>query len=307
MTESYGTVEAAVAALRNGRLIGMPTETVYGLGADARNAAAVERIFSVKGRPANHPLIVHIASADQLDSWAGNISDDARTLAHSLWPGPLTLILERHADVPAAVSGGRPTIGIRIPNHFFALEILTQFGGGVAAPSANRFGKVSPTTAQHVAHEFSIPEEVAVLVDGGPCQIGVESTIVDASTPTISILRHGNISGHTISQLIGRDVVDGTHGEARASGMLAAHYQPDAVVHLAFTFDERDQIVDALHPASVYVIPAFETVEQYARGLYHHLRQGDALGVAHIVAVSPPPADGLANAIRDRLRKAAHR
>ena len=307
MTVPPGQIGDAVAALRRGELIGLPTETVYGLGADARNTAAIDRIFTVKGRPANHPLIVHIESAADLDDWAINVSDTARVLAEALWPGPLTLILDRHHDVPSSVSGGRSTIGMRVPNHPMALELLCNFAGGIAAPSANRFGKVSPTTAPHVANEFSIPNEIAVLLDGGPCLIGVESTIVDVTTTPPSILRHGHVSANEISLLIGGGVVDGTGTESRASGMLEAHYQPRAVVHLAVTGDQRDEIIAQLGGTEVYSMPSFATIELFAQELYRQLRHADDLGMAHVVAVLPPPADGLANAIRDRLRKAAHR
>jgi L-threonylcarbamoyladenylate synthase len=177
---SAGEIERAVAALRSGGLIALPTETVYGLGADASNDDAVRRVFEVKGRPSDHPLIIHLADAAQLEQWAASVSPTAQLLADAFWPGPLTLLVERSSSVSPVVTGGRPTVGIRVPDHPVALELLRTFGGGVAAPSANRFGRVSPTTAAHVIADLG--DDVDVVLDGGPCRVGVESTIVDLTT-----------------------------------------------------------------------------------------------------------------------------
>ncbi len=305
------SISEAASALVGGRLIGLPTETVYGLGSDAANVSAIKRIFALKNRPADHPLIVHIQSADHLDNWATDITEMARELASYFWPGPLTLILQRHSLVPAEVSGGRSTIGLRAPAHPVAQLILAEFGGGIAAPSANRFGRVSPTTAQHVLDEFGNAPDLALIVDGGPCTIGVESTIVDVTTSQPKILRHGKISAEDISLRLGVDIENDVGGESRASGMLAAHYQPTARVVLAGDPEQANQLVaslSAINPsAPIYRLPLYDSVESFACDLYNQLRTADAVGASTIVVVMPPSSPGLANAIRDRLSKAAHR
>ncbi|MBP6626671.1 MAG: threonylcarbamoyl-AMP synthase, partial [Arenimonas sp.] len=193
-------LDEALAALRRGEAIGLPTETVYGLAADASRPDAVRRIFALKGRPADHPLIVHIAGADQIERWARDVPEAARTLAAAFWPGPLTLILRKRDDVPEEVTGGQDTVGLRCPAHPLALALLQAFGGGLAAPSANRFGHVSPTTAAHVREEFGA--EVPVVLDGGDCVVGIESTIVDLSGGTPRILRPGRITHAQIHALL---------------------------------------------------------------------------------------------------------
>ena len=198
-------IDQAVAILRAGGLVAFPTETVYGLGADASNDAAVGRVFSVKGRPTDHPLIVHLADAEQLDGWAAIVTPTARLLADAFWPGPLTILVERSASVSLAVTGGRSTVGLRVPDHPVARELLRAFGGGIAAPSANRFGRVSPTTAAHVAADLG--EDVDVVLDGGPCRVGVESTIVDLTGEVPVVLRSGGISIDRLEELLGH-VVD---------------------------------------------------------------------------------------------------
>ncbi len=248
-----GAIESAVALLRRGELVAFPTETVYGLGADAANAAAVAKIFAAKGRPADHPLIVHLPDAGHLRHWARDIPDAAWALAQAFWPGPLTLILKRQPTVLSAVTGGQDTVGLRVPNHSLALELLRQFNGGIAAPSANRFGHVSPTTAQHVRDDLG--PRVAAVLDGGPCDVGIESTIVDLTSAQLRILRPGAIGPAQLAGALGQNsqlegvtgVVKGGananldnqssstgSGNAsaaspevpRVSGSLAAHYAP---------------------------------------------------------------------------------
>jgi L-threonylcarbamoyladenylate synthase len=232
-------IARAAALLRAGELVAFPTETVYGLGADARNPEAVAKVFAAKGRPADHPLIVHLASADALDAWATDIPAYARKLARSLWPGPLTLILKKQRRVPDAVTGGQDTVGLRVPAHPLALQLLQAFAGadngGIAAPSANRFGRISPTTAQHVRDEFQLAlgDRVVMVLDGGPCDVGIESTIVDCSRGGPVLLRPGAISAGRIAAVCGRFPVSAGQPSApneapvpRASGTLAAHYAP---------------------------------------------------------------------------------
>lgn len=304
-----------VAALRRGEAIGLPTETVYGLAADASSAEAVRRIFSLKGRPADHPLIVHIADARQLDAWAIDIPPAARTLASAFWPGPLTLILRKRPGVPDEVTGGQPTVGLRCPAHPMALDVLRAFGGGLAAPSANRFGRISPTTAAHVREEFG--DAVPIVLNGGECRIGIESTILDLSSGTPRILRPGMISRERIESVIG-PVADGVAGDSpRASGTLEAHYAPrtpllllprDALADEArqqTTFGKRVAVLalDTL-PAGLDGITLPATAEAYAHGLYAALRLLDARGV-NLLLAERPPEDGDWLAVHDRLRRSA--
>ncbi|MBI1844800.1 MAG: threonylcarbamoyl-AMP synthase, partial [Actinobacteria bacterium] len=241
-TESSASsaIAGAVGVLRAGGLVAFPTETVYGLGADASNDEAVRRIFAVKGRPTDHPLIVHLGDADQLDAWAREIPSDARLLAAACWPGPLTLVLWRSSAVSDVVTGGRDSVGLRVPSHPVALELLRAFGGGVAAPSANRFGRVSPTTAAHVVADLG--DDVDLVLDGGPCAVGVESTIVDLTGEAPMLLRQGGVSIETIEGVIGRAVIATAEGPARAPGMLAAHYAPTARVELVEAHRLQDRL-----------------------------------------------------------------
>ncbi len=217
-------LERAVRILRDGGLVAFPTETVYGLGADAENRDALRRLYAVKRRPAEHPVIVHLARAEQLDDWAVEISPDARTLAAACWPGPLTLVVRRAVRVPDEVTGGLDTVGIRVPGHPLALELLSAFGGGLAAPSANRFGRVSPTTAAAVRDELG--DDVSLVLDGGASRVGVESTIVDCSAGPPRVLRVGGVTGGVLRSLLGVEVPIG--GATRAPGTLASHYAPRA-------------------------------------------------------------------------------
>lgn len=298
MTEVTDRVERALEVLRAGGLVAIPTETVYGLAADASNEAAVRRIFAAKGRPADHPLIVHVASADELGDWASEVSPTARLLADTCWPGPLTLLVPRAAHVLDVVTGGRSTVGVRVPAHPLALELLRRFGGGIAAPSANRFGKVSPTSAGHVVDDLG--DAVDLVLDGGPCPIGVESTIVDCTVEPPQVLRPGGIPTEQIAELLGG--VAGASGPSRASGMLESHYAPEARVLLVDTAEAARELA-AAHPGAM-VIDHTDDLAAYARGLYAELRAADRSGAVVVVAVLPP-AEGLGHAIRDRLHKAA--
>jgi len=294
------SVDHALQVLRSGGLVAIPTETVYGLAADAMNEQAVRRIFAVKGRPANHPLIVHVASTEQLVDWSREVSPAAALLAETCWPGPLTLLVPKAERVLSVVTGGRDTVGVRVPAHALTTELLTRFGGGLAAPSANRFGKISPTTAAHVRADLG--DLVDYVLDGGPCPVGVESTIVDCTVEPPQILRPGGISAEDISRVLGADVA-ASDGESRAPGMLAAHYAPRATLLLADTRAEANELAGR-HSGS-WVLDHSDDLVTYARSLYSELRAADDRGVPVVVAVLPA-ATGLGHAIRDRLLKAAH-
>lgn len=309
------TVDDALAALRRGEAVGLPTETVYGLAADAHDPDAIRRIYALKGRPSDHPLIVHVADAVTASRWAGAWPAAAEALADAFWPGPLTLILPRAANVPDEVTGGQDTVGLRVPSHPMALALLRAFEGGVAAPSANRFGHLSPTTAQHVIDEFG--DAVPVVLDGGECEVGLESTIVDLSGDTPRILRPGKISRPEIEEVIG-PVAEGRDGDSpRASGTLASHYAPKASVEvlarapLVARFHEltkRGTKVAALLRGQPFkgidgeVLPSELT--GYAHGLYAALRRLDARGFDTLLAELPPHTAAWA-AVNDRLKRAA--
>lgn len=320
-------IAAAVAVLRRGGLVGMPTETVYGLAADAANPAAVAQIFAAKGRPSSHPLIVHIGDASLLAQWASHVSPQAQRLADAFWPGPLTLIVARHVAVSPTVTGGAATVGVRVPDHPMALALLREFGGGIAAPSANRFGSVSPTTAAHVARELG--DRVDYILDGGPCTVGVESTIVDVSQPDqpATLLRPGGVPRAAIEAIIGPLAAPSAISPV-VSGSLASHYAPRATVVVAAQHDVPAVVHGALlgHPHARIGIMAPETwLAQWqdaqlgtavvrcslpddnagiARALYAALRDLDDTGVELIVAALPP-AIGLGEAVIDRLQRAA--
>lgn len=317
-------VAYAVAQLRAGALVAFPTETVYGLGADAQNEAAVARIFAAKGRPADHPLIVHLPDADQLTTWARDIPREAIALARAFWPGPLTLILKREDMVPDAVTGGQDTVGLRVPGHPLALQLLRTFGGGVAAPSANRFGRISPTTARHVEEELGAnpPELLPFILDGGPCQVGIESTILDLSGSTPVILRPGAISSDAIAAVIGRrpTLREAHTGDApRASGTLAAHYAPRTPLRLVAGAQLRDLINAYRHSGRRCAViahsqPRFADTPHpwrmlpadpagYAHELYAALREADAMGADLIALEAPPPGEAW-RAVHDRLNRA---
>lgn len=296
-------VDRAVDAIRSGGLVAMPTETVYGLAADATNPVAVTRIFELKRRPADHPLIVHLASIDQLDAWASETPASARLLAEAAWPGPLTVIVPRAAGVLDAVTGGLDTVGLRVPAHPVALELLSRSGVGLAAPSANRFGGVSPTTAQHVLDDLGefLDPRLDVILDGGSCPIGVESTIVDCAVSPPQILRAGGIAIEDVRRLLSGLVGD-AEGPSRASGMLASHYAPRCAVRLVDSLDEAVELRSGTVGAEIMDLT--DDLVVYARELYARLRDADDRHVRTLIAVLPP-AEGLGHAIRDRLTKAA--
>lgn len=293
------SVERALDVLAGGGLVGLPTETVYGLAADASNGDAVRRVFRAKGRPADHPLIVHVAHAEQLSDWASSVPPAAAVLADTCWPGPLTLLVPRATHVLDVVTGGRSTVGVRVPAHPLATELLHRFGGGLAAPSANQFGKVSPTTAQHVLDDLG--NLVDYVLDGGACPVGVESTIVDCTVQPAQILRPGAIAAEQIDLLLRGDVAAAS-GPSRAAGMMASHYAPSARVVLVDSAATAERVA-ASTPGS-WVLDRTDDLVSYARTLYADLRDADARGVAVVVAVMPPAA-GIGHAIRDRLTKAA--
>jgi Sua5/YciO/YrdC/YwlC family protein len=311
-------VERAVAALRAGELVGFPTETVYGLGADATNGDALHRLYAAKGRPLDHPVIVHLGSTAGLDDWGIAVSPAARALAAEWWPGPLTLIVAASARVSRVATGGLDTVGLRVPAHPVALRLLEEFGGGIAAPSANRFGRVSPTTAEAVRAAFG--SEVAMVLDGGPCAVGVESTIVDCTLASPRVLRHGAVTIEMLSELLG--AVPAVGGTTRAPGTLASHYAPDARVEVVDTraLEARIRVLaDAgvtcgviemragappERPEAVVTLATVASVAEYARVLYWALRKADDLGVDVVLAVSPP-LDGIGAAVADRLQRAA--
>jgi L-threonylcarbamoyladenylate synthase len=324
-------IETAAQCLKAGGLVAFPTETVYGLGADAENPQALAKLYAVKGRPTHHPVIVHLASVAQLPQWAVDIPEAAWVLAKAFWPGPLTLILKRSRRVPDAVTGGQDTVGIRVPDHPVALALLSAFGGGVAAPSANRFGRLSPTTAQHVLADLG--GDVEAILDGGPCQVGVESTIVAFREGQPIILRPGIITENQIQQALQGGAVASSaplpsqaSTVSRAPGTLASHYAPRTPLRLFSGQELQQQFADvqakpcgggerigvmALRKASAS--PAFfcetwiempDTPEEYARLLYATLRDLDALGLSSIW-VERVPADTPWAAVADRLARAA--
>lgn len=312
---SHCTADAlgsAARAMKDGALIAFPTETVYGLGADATNPDAVARIYKVKGRPQNHPLIVHVGSMEKIEPWVRDIPDYAISLARTFWPGPLTLILKRSELAKDFITGGQDTVGIRVPDHTIALALLDAADKngipGIAAPSANRFGQVSPTTSEAVREEIgNYLESRDLILDGGPSTVGVESTIVDCTAEAPRILRPGAITREMVEDATGIIVTD--QGLAiRVSGSLEQHYSPKAKVLL----NETPQVGDGFiamntfpTPDGVIRLAQPHSVEEFARTLYSALRDGDNKGLSKI-SVFSPEGDGLAVAIRDRLARAAH-
>ena len=308
----------AVELLRAGELVAFPTETVYGLGADASNPDAVKKIYAAKGRPRNHPLIVHIAEISQVSEWAATMTPEATRLAERYWPGPLTLILPRAARVDALVTGGQSTIALRVPSHPVAHALLSQFGGGVAAPSANRHGRVSATTAEHVRSEFG--DTVRCVLDGGASDVGIESTIVDVSGAAPVLVRPGAISAQQLERTLGRTLAPATADTPRAPGTLTKHYAPqtpvmvmeaDLLLELAGSMTRQGQKVAVLarsapQPllAGLTWVAAPADARGYAHDLYASLRALDRLGCAAIL-VEALPLDSEWAAIHDRLMRAA--
>ena len=311
-------VVRAAAILRAGGLVAFPTETVYGLGADAENVAAVRRIFQVKGRPEGHPLIVHIGDPGWLGNWVSEVPPAACKLVKAFWPGPLTLILRRGPRIPLVVTGGLETVGVRVPNHSLALAMLRAFGGAVAAPSANQYGKVSPTRAEHVRED--LVGRVEFILDGGPCEVGVESTIVDLSSGEPAILRPGGVTQERLEAVLGQTVPLRHGGSVRSPGQHAVHYAPraeivvvgaDEIPHRAADLIAAGRRVVVLGdpasrnlPSRLEIMPLPDSLAEIARSLYETLREVDRRGF-DVALVTLPPDDGLGLAIADRLRRAA--
>lgn len=311
-------VGRAVEVLRRGGLVAFPTETVYGLGADASNPEAVGKVYAVKGRPRDHPLIVHIADFAAAGSWASEIPEAARKLAQRFWPGPLTLVLKRASTVNDVVTGGQHTIALRVPSHPVAQALLAAFGGGIAAPSANRYGRISATTAEHVRNELG--DAVDDVLDGGPCEVGIESTIVDVSGARPALLRPGNIMAEALEQVLGGPLGFAGPASPRAPGTLAKHYAPqtplmlmekDLLVELATSMTRQGDMVAVLaHSAMQPLIPRLVWISaptdarSFAHDLYANLRSLDARGCSAILVEAPPLEPAWA-AVNDRLGRAA--
>lgn len=311
----------AAERLRTGQLVAFPTETVYGLGADALNEGAVRQIFAAKGRPADHPLIVHLAQAQQIDTWAMEIPLAAWQLAEAFWPGPLTLILRRSSQVPDVVTGGQNTVGLRVPSHPVAHELLKQFGGGIAAPSANRFGRISPTLAAHVRQELG--DQVSCILDGGASQVGLESTIVDLTGARPVILRPGGITAEQIAGVLNQPLGEPAENATRASGRLQSHYAPQAELVIvepyqlpatvreiqasgrrcAVLCDERYVRPANLNRSHWFKLP--DDLATRAQRLYIALRAADDAGYQTLIVAHERDPAGQDAAIWDRLQKAA--
>lgn len=299
-------VDGAVDRLRRGGVVAIPTETVYGLAASALDPAAVAKVFAIKGRPTHHPLIVHLAAASQLVGW-GVVDRRAESLARAFWPGPLTLIVPRGPLALDAVTGGLETVGVRVPAHPVALALLERFGGGLAAPSANRFGFVSPTTADHVAQDLA-GEDIGLL-DGGPCEVGIESTIVDVSGERPAILRLGKITKDEVEAVLGEPVEVALHAErAKAPGQLASHYAPRARLEVvpAERFEaRRRELVGGEGAERVATLTALgASPAEWAKNLYAALREADALNPA-VILIATPPEGPMREAVVDRLARAS--
>jgi L-threonylcarbamoyladenylate synthase len=311
-------IERAAARLRAGGLVVFPTETVYGLGADAENADAVRAMFAAKGRPADHPVIVHLAEARQIDEFAADAPTAAKKLAAAFWPGPMTLVLRRSGRVSDLVTGGLPTVGLRVPSHPVAQKLLQAFSGPIAAPSANRFGRVSATRAEHVIEELA--GRVDLVLDGGPCQVGLESTIIDVSGPSPAILRPGAVTAEQVAAVLKSDVTSPAANAPRVSGSLPSHYAPRARVEIV----AADQVLqraeelaaqgekvavlsanirEAAH-ANIVALEIPPDPVRFGRALYTLLRQVDERGCT-VAVTSLPTEQGLGAAIADRLKRAA--
>jgi L-threonylcarbamoyladenylate synthase len=310
-------LQRAVEILRHGGLVGLPTETVYGLAADAENELAVRRIFAVKGRPSTHPLIVHLGEAEAVKQWVSRLPPAAEALAGAFWPGPLTLVLPRSTRASDAVTGGQGTVAVRVPAHPVALAVLRQFGGGLAAPSANRFGRVSPTRAAHVVADLGT--DVDLVLDGGQCDVGIESTIVDLSGSEATLLRPGGVPREAVEAVLGHSLSSRAGSEVRVPGMLPSHYAPRAGVVLA-TRRQAQRVAAKLAssgrhvalagpmnlkaPPGVQHLVAPEDATPLARALYELFRAADAARVDVVVVVVPSDR-GLGLAVLDRLQRAA--
>ncbi len=308
----------AVEVLRSGGLVAFPTETVYGLGADAGNLDAVGRIYAAKGRPRAHPLIVHLADVASIAAWASEIPEAALRLGRAFWPGPLTLVFKRAPAVNDVVTGGQDTIALRVPSHPVAQALLAAFGGGVAAPSANRYGRISATTAEHVRSELGAV--VDYVLDGGPCEVGIESTIVDVSGARPALLRPGSITAAAIEHVIGTPLAAAGPSSPRAPGTFAKHYAPqtplmlmeaDLLVELATSMIRQGDTVGVLARSAMQpVIPGLVWIgaptdaSAYAHDLYASLRALDT-PACNAILVEAPPVEPAWAAVRDRLDRAA--
>jgi L-threonylcarbamoyladenylate synthase len=314
-------ISRAVGVLWKGGLVAVPTETVYGLAADAENEAAVRSLFAAKGRPADHPVIVHVANARAIDDWARDVPPAARALASSFWPGPLTLVLKRGPRALDVVTGGQDTVGLRCPAHPWAHALLQAFGGALAAPSANSFGRISPTTAAHVRADLGEKPagRVDLILDGGPCPVGIESTIVDLSGPVPTLLRPGSITREAIEQVLGTSLAEAGLDAPRASGRLEKHYAPrtrlelvpvdrlgsrlSALFHLRVAVLAPQHVLSALKARPALELVAPDDAESYGRELYGALHRLDAAG-ADLIVIAAPPAGPEWTAVNDRLRRA---
>jgi L-threonylcarbamoyladenylate synthase len=314
-------IARAVDVLKAGGLVALPTETVYGLAADAESDAAVRAIFDAKGRPADHPVIVHVYDASAIGHWARDVPEAARALASAVWPGPLTLVLKRSARASDAVTGGQDSVGLRCPAHPWARAVLKAFGGALAAPSANSFGRISPTTADHVRSDLGEKPggRVDLILDGGPCPVGIESTIVDLSGPSPTLLRPGSITREAIEEVLGVSVPDAGHGAPRAAGRLQKHYAPRtplevvSAARLAARLAELEgkriallapeHLLTRLEPRPFMTLAVPETAESYGSELYASLHRLDAAAADTILVIEPPQGSEW-SAIRDRLRRA---
>ena len=314
-------IQRAVDVLRGGGIVALPTETVYGLAADADNEDAVRKLFAAKGRPADHPVIVHVSGADAFDNWALEVPEAARVLASRFWPGPLTLVFRRSARARDIVTGGQDTVGLRSPAHAWARALLHAFGGALAAPSANSFGRISPTTAQHVIDDLGVKPDgkVDLILDGGACPVGIESTIVDVCSDKPTLLRPGAITRDQLQEALGCQVVDAGAQSPRSSGRLEKHYAPYTplvvmpVDELAAALSKRGGArIAVLAPLSllqncrahvVLAIAAAERPDDYARLLYSSLHRLDSSGADRLIVASPPTGSQW-DAVHDRLRRA---
>lgn len=313
MTLNTAQIQSAVGILRAGGLVGLPTETVYGLAADASNEAAIARIFAAKGRPADHPLIVHLAGLAGLEQWAQDVPPAAFKLAEAFWPGPLTLILKKQPWVSDLLTAGQPTVGLRVPAHPVALAVLQAFGGGLAAPSANQFTHVSPTTSAAVLEELA--GRVDLVLEGGACEVGLESTILDLSGESPTILRPGMLSQSSIEAVLGVPVVVRKASSVRVPGQHKVHYAPQTPCRLInenefLTLSEKSALITHRDPvgvpAGVRVCALSSNPQHYAHELYRVLRELDHLSFQEIV-IERVPAEAAWLAIHDRIQKATGR
>ena len=297
-------IDECAKALRAGSVIGIPTETVYGLAAIATNSSAINLVFTIKERPTSHPLILHIADVSMLDDWATNISSEARALCKKFWPGPLTLILHKSDKVLTEVTGGRDTVAIRCPNHSVTTKLLKKLNDAVVAPSANKFGKVSPTTAKHVVNDLG--SDISIVLDGGDCSIGLESTIIDCTTTPPQLLRTGAITAEQILRECNITVVSAS-GESRAPGMLEKHYAP--VCRVVLVSSSQEGLIEAQRYVAdgfkVRLLDLTEDLDKFARLLYSSLRTADKDGI-NVAIVVRAPMKGIGFAINERLEKAAN-